>query len=482
MSLDVARIVEACRALAADGDARPLPWVRWTPPQDEFYRLDHPRIAFRAGNQLGKTWAGIRWIDAQCRGTHPCSVRPPPIEAMVVCTSWSQSVAIMRKFRGLVDPAAVDSDLSSNFSVRSGYGKDNPTIIYRCGSILRFRTTNQGAEAFQGATVHAILIDEPTDIDIYRELDRRLTRTAGRLAITYTPANRDCRWLRELTESGVIREVHAKLTEANLTPAGAAGPLLLHDGTPMSEAWIREQWRTTPSSYAPVVLDGEWEASPDGLFFDNFDGRHVSSRLRLSAAAGPVKWVIGVDHATAGREFGQVAIVAAVQRYQDSDRRTREAIMVLGEAVMSGTATSEQFARRVVGMLAAVGVKWEQLSEAWGDNPALNRWAAKSNRALHRAVARELGRPATLKPAIGGVKEGRGGGQGSVDAGCRYLYEAVADNLVVIHPRCKLLIDAFRTWDYGKGHPAKDRIDALRYALRSYISPRVVQGPAVRLG
>lgn len=482
--MDVAALLASLTAVAASAEANPLPYLRWTPPQERFYRLRAPRKAFRAGNQLGKTYAGLRWTIDLAAGRHPDQFRPPPLECWIVCTTMSQSVAIMRKFHDLIEASIVDDDASSNFSVKDGYGRNNPTVILSNGSVIRFKTTGQGATAFQGATIHAVLIDEPTDLDIYRELDRRLLRTGGLLGITFTPVNRDCSWLRELTEAGIVEEVHAKLTVENLTPIGSDEPLSLMDGTRMDADWIASQWRSTPSVFARVILDGEWDAAPEGVFFDCFDReRHVSASFRLSGAGSPAKWVLGLDHATAGREYGQVAVLAQVQQFRDEDGRTREAVLVVGEVVMKGTATEDQVAERVVGMLAQVGVRWRDLKEVWGDKPAWNAWTMKSNRRLFAAIARELGVPSqSLTPGIGGVKEGRGGGQGSVDAGCRYLYEAIADNLVIVHPRCKLLIDALTTWDYGKTHEAKDRIDALRYALRGYIAPRVIQTGGVRFG
>ncbi len=457
--------------------------MRWTPPQEAFYLDQHPRKSFRAGNQIGKSFGGIRWIQDIALGVHPHQFRPPPLECWIVCTSWSQSVAIMTKFRELMPECEVDHDASSSFNARNAYGKDNPAVILNNGSVFRFRTTRQGPTALQGATVNAVLIDEPSSLEIYRELDRRLTRTGGQLGMTFTPANVDCRWIREITEAGIIHETHAKLTVENLTPIGSHEPFRLATGASMNQAWVDSQWRNTPAVFAAVVLDGEWEGKPIGQFFTNFDRSvHVSSARTLSPARGPVKIVLGVDHATAARG-GQVAILARYQSYADAEGRVREAIVVIDECVMEGTATAETFGNGVANMLRRHGLAWRDLHRAWGDNPAQNRYLSKSNAQLELAIARCFGFPVrTMRPRIANAEEGRGA-SGQLDSGCRYLYEALGDELLVIHPRCSHLIESFETWDFGAMHPGKDAIDALRYALREAVFPlHTGHGISVRLG
>ncbi len=471
----LAELAEATVELAELADREAWRFIRWTPPQDAFHRLRARRKLFRAGNQaIGKTWAGLKEVIWRCEGRHPhYHTRPPPIEAWVVCTSWSQSVAIMKKFHALCPEDQIDHKASSNFSVRSGYGKDNPAVVFHNGSIVRFRTTNQGPTALQGSTVHVVHIDEPTDLEIYRELDRRLTRTGGPILITATPINRDCAWLRDLVEDGVIEEVHARLTVENATPMGSSRPLTTDEGVPMDAAWIAEQWRVTPSVYAPVVLDGEWEMRPEGVFFDVFDAdRHVNGAMRLDPDRAPVWWCLGIDYAAAPREYGQTAILAQVQQLPDDKGRIREAILVQDEVVMAGVASNAQFAARVLEMLSRHNIQWRDLKHVYGDNPVASRWVKKSNFETMRALSRELGISQTaLRPRILSAKEGRLS-SGMVDAGCRYIYENLAEGRCLFHPRAALTIDAFGTWDYGREHPAKDRIDAVRYLLKPFIFPR----------
>ena len=471
--------------LAESAIAEPAKWIRWTPPQQAFYALDARRKCLRGGNQaLGKTTIGLRWVVDHCLGRHPNQVAIPPIDAWVVCTSWGQAVAIMGKFRALVPAEMVNGGASSNFTVKNGYGKDNPAVLFNNGSIVRFRTTNQGAVGMQGATVHIVLIDEPTDLGIYRELDRRLTTTGGRLAITFTPVNRDCTWIRELIKGGVLEEVHARLTVANVTPIGADEPLRTKAGELMNDAWIAEQWRITPKIYAPVVLDGEWDMAPGRAYFDCFDrSKHVSDRLAFNPRSGRIRYALGIDHAAADREDGQVAVLVKFQTNKDAKGRERESVIVVDEVFASGVATESTFAVAICAMLSRRGIAWGQLAHAYGDNPISKAGGViKSNQRLHRALALECGVDRLrLSPRIDSAKEGRQSTD-LLDAGCRYLYEGIADGHVIVHPRCAGLIKALQTWDFKARHPEKDKIDALRYAMRPYIFRRPGAAPRVQLG
>jgi phage terminase large subunit-like protein len=463
----------AKRSLESAKD-RPLRHIQWTPPQDQIHRLQAQRKLLRSGNQFGKTTAALAEVIWRCTGTHPhYPTRPPPIEAWVVCTSWQQAVAIMCKFHDLCPIEAIDRRRSSNFTLRNGYGKDNPTVVFVCGSVLRFRTTNQGPTALQGATVDYVLIDEPTDLGIYRELDRRLLRTGGSLCLSLTPVNRDCTWLREMVEQGVIQEVHAKLTAPNLIPVGAAGPLCLPDGTPMDQAWIDAERLRTPAIYAPVVLDGEWDMRPEGVYFECFDrSRHVSQTAVLNPTRGNVRWVLGIDYSAADRAFGQVGALAQVQSQVDEKKRRREAVIVHDLVMMDGVVTNRQFAAAVLEMLARNGIAWRDLHSVHGDNPVESRWALKSNIETMRALALEMGVSyGSLQPRIRAAKEGSAS-LAMLTAGCRYLWELIAEDRFTIRPRAMSMAEALETWDYTKHHPSKDRVDALRYALKPWIQPR----------
>lgn len=470
----LARLAALGASLNAAAAEDPIRHMRWTPPQDSWLRLcpKHRVKLLRGGNQaIGKTTAGLAEVDWRATGRHPYrKTRVPPVEIWVVCTSWAQSVAIQRKFWAIVSRSSLTPFSRDQFSHRRGWGKDNPVVEYLNGSIVRFRTTGQGPEAFAGASIDYALVDEPTEEEIFRELLKRVLRTGGEIGIVLTPVNRDCAWLHKLVDDGVVEEVHAKLTVANLTPIGDRRPLQLLDGTPMDQAWIDEQWKVTPALWAPVVLDGEWETRPEGVFFKCFDAvKHVSGRVKLDAKRGRIFRVLGIDYAAADRQYGHVAVLADVLQWRDEKGRAGETVLVRDEVAVSGVASDELFARELVTMLERQGLRWRDLDHVFGDNPVTSSWVEKSNLNTTRALARELNIPiSAVQPRLFNAKEGTRSA-GSKDTGNRYIYDRIASGHLVVHPRCSVLIKGLATWDYSNDHPLKDVVDALRYSLRNFV-------------
>ena len=456
-------------------EGHPLDWIDWTIRQAEYVALTSwcAYSLFRAGNQVGKTYVGAALTIWACLGYHPGgALTRPPIEAWVVCTSWSQAVAIMATVWDLCPKDVLAP--GQTFDRRRGFGKDNPALVFANGSIIRFRTTNQGAGALAGSTVDWIWIDEPTDEAIYRELQKRVMRRAGRLIITLTPVNRDCSWLAEMVTRGAIREVHARLDTAALTFSGSGELMTLLDGTPMDAAWIAEQRRVTPPLWVPVVLDGEWDAGVQGVFFANFDPAvHVSAAVRLRApATAKLRWMLGIDYAAADRDYGQCAILCRVLEVPRANGGGVDCwIYVVDEVVLGGAADSDEFAAELAAMLDRQGIQWSQIAYVHGDNPVASRWEEKSNVNTMRSMAQRLRVPQkALKPRILNAKDGVRS-SGSLTHGCRYVYAALAKRRLMIHPRCTHLTKGLQTWDFTIDHPYKDVIDALRYALKRLIFP-----------
>ena len=499
----LADCLDWCDALTEAQAEHGAAHLRWTPPQDAWLRLN-PRSGvklFRAGNQaIGKTTAAMQEVDWRATGTHPhYRTRRPPTESWVICSSWSQSVAIQTKFWELCDRSRLTKDTRERFRSDIGWGKDNPTVLYECGSIVRFRTTNQKAKALAGSSVHYIHIDEPTTETVFRELRKRVMRTRGAMGVTLTPVNWDCAYLQAevesgsptseslgpgltLTQGGTIDEVHARLVPENLIPLGSGRPLDLYDPTsntliPMDAAWIAEVRRSTPAQWAPVILDGEWEAAPEGVFFRNFDAKkHKIEVGNLNPARGPIRWAIGFDYAAADRPLGHCAVLCQVQDYIDDRGRTRQRILAVDEVALDGTSSNEHFARDVVSMLERHGKRWSDLAAANGDNPVTSRWVKKSNIATMQAIAAELGIPYNaLQPRILSAKDDVSS-HAAYDASNQWLFERIGADAFFVHARCKTLVEGLSTWNYDRKHPLKDIVDACRYSLKPWAFP-TAQGP-----
>lgn len=456
-------MLDAMATARQHAEGRPLDWIDWTYRQQEFVDLVHrsPIALFRAGNQVGKTHVGAGLTIGVCLARE--------IEAWVVCTSWSQAVAIMAKVWDLCPKDALAP--GQLFDRRRGFGKDNPALGFANGSILRFRTTNQGAAALAGSTVDWIWIDEPTDESIYRELQKRIMRRGGKLIITLTPVNRDCTWLRALVDAGAIPEVHAPLDSRALTFARTGKRMRLDDAarTLMDDAWITEQIRITPTAWVPVVIHGEWETRLGGVFYSCFDvDKHVFIARRMAVpAGGRARWYLGIDYAAADRDFGQVASLCRVVEVPRADGGYDCYVNVVDEAVMGGIADSDEFAAEVMAMLDRNGVEWTDLGAAHGDNPVTSQWEQKSNLNTMRCIAQRLRVPIkALHPRILNAKDGRGAGTAGYDHGLRTLYGLFARDRVVVAPRCKHTIKGLSTWDLSRTHPYKDICDSVRYALK----------------
>ncbi|WP_290608034.1 hypothetical protein [Janthinobacterium sp.] len=301
-------------------------------------------------------------------------------------------------------------------------------------------------------------------------------RRRGQMGLTLTPVNWDCTYLRREVEAGTIDEVHARLEARNLIPIGTDRPLTLEDpqtgqSIPMDQAWIDEQRRITPERWAAVILDGEWEGRPEGVFFRCFDPKRHVVVGRIDPRLGPVRHLLGFDYAAADREIGHCCTLVQVQDYRDDNGRTRQRILALDEVAMEGHATNEHFAREVVAMLARNGLRWSDLYAAHGDNPVTSVFVKKSNSETMKAIAAEIGIPKTaLRPEILSAKDNVIS-HASFDASCQWVFERIASDALHVNARCKTLIRGLETWDYTKHHPHKDILDSLRYALKTYVFP-----------
>lgn len=210
--------------LARRAQADPLAYFRPTVPQLEFLKCTAPVAMLRAGNQLGKTIAGLTDVIWRALGTHPyVPVAAPPLEAWVICFSWEQSLSVQAKFASLCPPGALAEGVE--FVPGKGYTGRVPIVRFRNGSIVRFKTTNQGSLGLASATINHVLIDEPPPPEIWGELCARVLRNRGRIRLTMTPIGRPVDWLRDLVKAGEVVDMHYALTVENTTPIGGR-PLL----------------------------------------------------------------------------------------------------------------------------------------------------------------------------------------------------------------------------------------------------------------
>lgn len=479
-------ILRATTGLGEHARRHPLDYARWTIPQRAYLASTAKRKMIRLGNRGGKSYVALADVALRARKAHPFrpdwNARRGPVHQWIVTVSWAQSVPLMRIFREFLG----EGDLLKcpNWDAAKGWGKDAPTLVFRDGSTVGWRTMRQGPLAHAGAELDHILVDEPCAIEHYRELERRVVSRAGELSLALTPVNAPgpLDWLRDLATEGIVQDLHFPMTE-DLFRYDDGSLRTLPDGTPCDKAWIEEQARAVPARWREIVLHGGWdEIVTDGAFTDTFSpSKHVHT-FRLD---GRETLVLGIDHGT--RSFSETAVLCAVDETTEYP-----SIYVIDCYSAPENTPPEEDARAILAMLRTHGIEWKRLRRVTGDiahyggRGKINR---KSNKDLAYELAREmrLSRNDALSPPIWTAKTGAGSSpRGSVYRRISWLHRALLrDGQLTIHPRCSALVEAFEKFRGGSEDPHGHLIDALSYSLDAYINKgqtRNTVAPTVRIG
>lgn len=457
----IRELANTLNMLSRRADQSPLDYIRWLPPQQKVLSCPDRFRLFRAGNQsLGKTICGLAEVIYRCLGAHPYqNTTPPPIEAWVVCASWSQCISIQKKFYELCPKDEMDPD--TVYTEMNGFRGKHPAVRFRNGSIVRFKTTQQGGLNLAGASVDFVLFDEPPkDHQVFSEIVKRVQAKNGSVLLTMTPINvKDLSWLRELCEQETVTDLHFPLTEENLIPIGSKRPLSIN-GVVRDQDWIDEQIKHTLNFEVPVRIHGEWDLRLDGNAFDKFDPDNM---IVKQFPEGEYEILLGIDHGS-GKNFSSYAVLSIIDKL--------ERIYIIDEYYSVGDTTVRQDAVAIFNMVRRNGFKWSDIDVAKGDIPSgggNKSIMKKSNGQLMRAIEAQMGiQSGTLQPRILTVKKGRGRGSGSVKAGCRYIQDAMLENRFFVRSNCNRLIESLQKWDWSDNE-WKHAIDSLRYSLDKYV-------------
>lgn len=469
------RALSAVGQLSQSAQRDPIRWMRWLPLQDRYLRSQSRYRLLRAGNQsLGKTTVVLADLLLTAQGRHPYRLdgHEAPGEYALLCASWSQSVAIQGKLAALLGEHAHPETV---YHPLRGFRGKAPAVRVRHGrggySTIRIRTTGQSILDLAGSSLRGAVFDEvPQTEGHFSELLKRVQAAVGWLSIGMTPIGAPVDWVRGLVDQGLLEDIHSRLTPEACVPVGATRPRCLPDGTPMDADWIASIEAETPDHERDVRVHGGWEVRRADRWFGHFRSTGDGSHVRAITLPTAPRYLLGVDHGS--RVGKQVALLIAI----DDRDTTNPSIHVLDEDVdQAGASTPADDARRIVAMLARHRLHWRHLTEAWGDRAYVRGAERKTNAALVSALAQTLRVPAdSMVPQMRTVKRGAGHGAGSLALGCRYLHHAMLrPGGLTVHPRCRHLIEALDRWD-GRDDERKDKIDALRYALDSYIFSRQV--------
>ena len=460
----------------------PLDAIAWLPGQLAWLSDPGPRPkVFRSGVRQGKSLAAVAEVHWRCLGVHPFNPSIPsgrPVRCAFITTDkQAQGVQIMRLFWEMVSKSDLVDGVE--FSERTGFRGHVPVVVYKNGSSVTWYSNNAGPKALQGSEYDYIQVDEPCSQELFEEARNRVRNTGGQVGITLTPLHLPVPWLQEYCERGIVTDHHNPLTVANQISPLTGLVRLTKSGRPWDQTFIDELRATVVGPDAAISLDGEWESRTEGQYFSCFEGgRHVVDDL----PEVPMDWFLGVDYAGADREMGMAACLTGVQMVE-IDGENVPHFWTLDEVVMSGHSTMDQFSDAITKMLAGWSLGWTDLSAAWGDNPVKTRFQIASNLELAKYIARRIGVRA-IRPKLLSVKEGTGAStvsRRSKDLRSRWMWQEMASDRVRIHSRCRTLIKAMDTYDYGDRHPYKDITDAWMYGLKTFWTTRHRRGPGVAL-
>ena len=155
----------------------PLRFFRPSRVQRLVLEATEPIVLFRAANQLGKTMVGAAYCLYAMLGKNPYQnlTSEPPIIVWTIVHSWEQSKIIQQKVHDLVPPSMYAHD-SPIFQVGRGYRAKNPWFKLKNGSMMFFKTANQGTLGAASGTIDICWVDEPCPQSLFGELVARLLR------------------------------------------------------------------------------------------------------------------------------------------------------------------------------------------------------------------------------------------------------------------------------------------------------------------
>ena len=450
--------------MAKDKERNPLKYWRPTPVQEAVLRDNSNVVLFRGGNQVGKTWCGIREVHGRCTWNHPYKSTPKkPLTVWVIVHSWEQSKVIQSKFYELAPKDELHDD--TEYITGKGFRGKYPIVKYKNGSIVYFKTTGQGTLGIASQSCDFVWIDEPPPPELWGEIKARTTRTRGQILLTLTPIGAPVDYLRDMVADGLISEHVGALTVENCTPLNCK-PML-------SEKEIEDLTRAYLSIDRDARIMGSWDGGiPEGRIFDSFDESMISNTEPIARTydnSGNERekefmWSVGIDH---GHDVAsQVAILTCIDMTDPKDPW----IYVVDEYV-SGGGGANKHARGIIKMLARNGLTIADITRWTGDRKHGGNKKGDgrmSNAMLLSGFAHELDYGSGKLPfKIQTAFKPRW----SVLYGCQVIHERMITGKFQIFTTCEMTIKSLKMWSRKSNglldtlSEHKHCIDALRYAV-----------------
>lgn len=392
-----------------------------SPKQLSFLQSRHPRRLLRSGNRSGKSYAGALEAWGHALGWSPWKGRTikTPNVGLIVAADWRSQVDVVSKIMYETCPHPF---LAPGCDYNVSRGWMNQQISLSNGSVILFRSALSKSTSLAGLECSWLWIDEPPTRSAFGEALARVAVQMGPAWLTMTPIGRPVDWLKLHVEGD---------PEAGIQPSEDWEQYVIRLTTEDCPHRSQESLDAQIGSYLPMELpqrrDGAWEGVVVDRLLDAFDDSCVSE-----PPLGQYHCGLGMDH---GEQAGKQVALLVIW--------SSSSIWVIDEYRSPHTTTPEEDATFIKEMASRNSIDMSSIDRIVGD----------TNIKVNSIYSDLLGHPvknASKKP-------------GSVLYGSRLLNYAFKNGKLHIHPRCRNLIQALKTWDGSTTDRAKDPIDALRY-------------------
>lgn len=454
-------------------DGKGLPRIRrFTDPQRQFIESPYRFTLWLGANGIGKSLGEgeLAALALQC-GLHWQT--PGPVTVMLVGKTWAQLGSTIKYMMRQLPKGVLPDHVNFSGGEMKGQRMKVYDIVGGPGAGGELRLCVHNAENIAGPRADVVICDEPLPEHIHNELWPRLFGRNGRMYVAFTVTYKTAAkvdYLYDLVddpETEWAGLIHTPLTVANCTPRGGL----------IESPWVTQ---TEIDQFAKGLSGIEREMrlglarypKADQVWFDAFDDRHVVDNI-ASIIPDQTELGVGIDHGSKpGRQRAVLVAVGGVGI-------TRRA-WIIDEYKADGRTEIEDDARGILDMLARNGPQPQGYTifdvDVWkGDRKhGGDKWGGiKSNKRLQRAIAAalnmDLKRDRYLKKLPDALRYMRTPRKydGSHLDGAELIHRMMVGNnpRFLIDRRCQYLINDLRSWQGSKTDPAKDGIDAMRYAV-----------------
>lgn len=360
---DKERMIEVLRAKREAKRANKLRDHKLYPVQSDVVRAtaDHTEVAFRAGNQQGKTLTFSYITSIFATGLYPPDWEgrtfSGPTRGWIVGESTTAVRDVAQKYLTGTEggePGFIPSDRIVKVIMGHGAGGGIDKLLVRHvgggTSEITFKSYDQERAKLQGSTLDWVWMDEEPPSEHYTECLARLIATRGLMLVSFTPMYGSGRILPRFNDRNPVAVASRKLIHGTINDAfhlaDPAERARLIATFPEHERKARIEGLPIYGSGA-VFEDVTWEQIAAPFVFR--DGKIIHEKFGEFDASG-IAWLWGVD-------FGIAHPFAAVLLAYDAAEDT---IYVVAEVKISGAvpAVHASRMRAIARNLGDVRVAW----------------------------------------------------------------------------------------------------------------------------